>query len=230
MKHAITPLVLSTATFGLMLGVAENAQASGLIRNVTATTPGYTLSGQGNINATTNGYGLQGTPANSPSLTATHAGSNFTTPATTATNAWRSAPNSTSPISSLIIQFDFNRIYNLAGFSFWNVGGNANFNQGIKDVTIEYRLGTTGTWTTLSGAPTSFAIGASSGNVSAQQFSFTPVLATNVRFRSMTNQGASGLNNRVGFSEIQFTSIPEPSSTLALLALGLAGVGLKKRV
>jgi hypothetical protein len=42
--------------------------------------------------------------------------------------------------------------------------------------------------------------------------------------------GLSGLNNRIGFNEIQFRSIPEPSSTLALLALGLAGVGLKKRI
>ncbi|WP_253852458.1 PEP-CTERM sorting domain-containing protein, partial [Microcystis aeruginosa] len=43
----------------------------------------------------------------------------------------------------------------------------------------------------------------------------------------MTNYGASSSNNRIGFSEIQFRSIPEPSSTLALLALGLGGVGLR---
>jgi hypothetical protein len=226
-KHAITPLVLSTATFGLMLGVAENAQASGLIRNVTATTPGFTGTAQGNINATTNGAGL---PLNTPSLTGNHAATNTTT---TNTNAWRSAANSTTnPISSGTIEFAFNRIYNLAGFSFWNIGGTGSVpNQGINTVTIEYRLGTGGTWTTLSGAPTSFAIGSSSGSVSAQPFSFTPVLATNVRFRNMANYGGlSGLNNRIGFNEIQFRSIPEPSSTLALLALGLAGVGLKKRI
>ncbi|MCA2709955.1 MAG: PEP-CTERM sorting domain-containing protein [Microcystis sp. M015S2] len=219
MKHAITPLVLSTATFGLMLGVPQNAQASGLIRNVTATTNLVGATTSSNLLFTTNGAGL---PLGTPSLTGTHE-------ASTGTNAWRSANN--FPSSTGVFEFAFNRIYNLAGFSFWNSGGGTvAADVGINAVKIEYRLGTGGTWTTLSGAPSSFAKGASSGNVAVQQFSFTPVLATNVRFSNMTNQGGSGSNNRIGFSEIQFRSIPEPSSTLALLALGLAGVGLKKRI
>ena len=217
MKLAITPLVLSTATFGLMLGVPQNAQASGLIRNVIPTTGIGT--GFGNINLTTNGAGLQGPPVNKPSLTGDHA-------PTTASNSWRSV---VAPAATGTIEFAFNRIYNLAGFSFWNVGGNSFAPQGIKNVTIEYKLGG-GTWTALSGAPTTFLIGPLSGNVTPQQISFTPVLATNVRFTNMTNQGGIGSNNRIGFNEIQFRSIPEPSSTLALLALGLAGVGLKKRI
>jgi hypothetical protein len=70
------------------------------------------------------------------------------------------------------------------------------------------------------------------GAVSAQQVSFSPVYATNVRFINMSNHGGTGSNYRLGFNEIQFTSIPEPSTTLALLALGLAGMGLglRKRI
>jgi len=46
------------------------------------------------------------------------------------------------------------------------------------------------------------------------------------------NAGNATANNRIGFSEIQFagTKIPEPSSLLALLAFGLAGVSLGKRI
>ncbi|AKV68573.1 hypothetical protein MICAF_4370002 [Microcystis aeruginosa PCC 9807] len=48
----------------------------------------------------------------------------------------------------------------------------------------------------------------------------------------MRNAGNATANNRIGFSEIQFagTKIPEPSSLLALLAFGLAGVSLGKRI
>ena len=219
MKLAVAPLVLSTATFGLMLGVSQNAQAAGLIRNVTASTNISTASGW-DIQNTTNGRGLQGPPLNQPTLTGTHASS-------AGSNAWRS--NSSTYTGN--IEFNLNKIYNLAGFSFWNLGGGAQTTlQGIKNVTIQYKLGTAGAWTTLTGAPTSFAKGASSGSVAVENFNFAPVYATHVRFSNMTNWGSTGTFNRLGFSEIQFTSIPEPSSTLALLALGLAGVGLRKRV
>ena len=238
MKLAITHLVLSTATFGLMLAVPQNAQASGLIRNVTTTQSGFGLASPTTVTSViTNGFGLQGPPLNRPSLTGNHALSNVGS--TSATNSWRSgAVTVTSgPLSTMVLEFAFNRIYNLAGFSFWNLGGSSTLaDQGIKTVTIEYKLGS-GSWTTLTGAPTSFAKGtsATTGTISAQVFDFSsPVYATNVRFRNMSNFGgtATGGNNRLGLSEIQFTSIPEPSSTLALLALGLAGMGLglRKRV
>jgi hypothetical protein len=229
-KLAITHLVLSTATFGLMLAVPQNAQAAGLIRNVTPTT-NFTTGTLGSLAATTNGVGLQGPPLNKPTLTGTHAATN--TGANI--NAWRSALNSAFPISSLTIGFAFNRIYNLAGFSFWNLGGDTtSANQGINAVTIQYSSNNGGTWTTLtdSGVPASFSKGPATvgGVVSAQQVSFSPVYATNVRFINMSNYGATGNNYRLGFNEIQFTSIPEPSTTLALLAFGLAAVGLRKRI
>lgn len=213
-----------------MLAVPQNAQAAGLIRNVTATVSGAGDAQQGNINYTTDGAGLIGPPANTPSLTGDHE-------ATSTTNAWRSGRLDLLPspgVTGITINFAFNRVYNLAGFSFWNAGGNATLaNQGIKNVTIEYSSNNGGTWTTLTGAPGSFAAGSSTTGslVSVQQVNFSPVLATNVRFKDMTTQGTNtALNNRLGFNEIQFRSIPEPSSTLALLALGLVGVGLRKRI
>ena len=227
MKLAITHLVLSTATFGLMLAVPQNAQAAGLIPNVTASAPGFTAGSLGSLAATTNGTGLA---SNTPSLTGDHAQTNTgTTP-----NAWRSSLLTGSTVGNVIINFAFGRIYNLAGFSFWNLGGDTGAaNQGINGVTIQYSSNNGGNWTTLTdpGVPASFSKGPATGVVSAQQVSFSPVYATNVRFINMSNHGATGVTNyRLGFNEIQFRSIPEPSSTLALLAFGLAAVGLRKRI
>jgi hypothetical protein len=105
---------------------------------------------------------------------------------------------------------------------------------GINTVTIQYSSNNGGNWTTLTGpgVPAFFTGGPTTGVVSAQQVSFSPVYATNVRFINMSNHGGTGTNYRLGFNEIQFTSIPEPSTTLALLALGLAGMGLglRKRI
>lgn len=228
MKLAITHLVLSTATFGLMLAVPQNAQAAGLIRSVTATAPGFTTNSQGSLAATTNGVGL---PLNRPSLTGTHAATNT---GMTDPNAWRSSLLTGSTVGNVTINFAFGRIYNLAGFSFWNLGGDmTSAGQGINAVTIQYSSNNGGNWTTLTdpGVPASFSKGPATGVVSAQQVSFSPVYATNVRFINMSNHGATtAVNYRLGFNEIQFTSIPEPSTTLALLALGLAAVGLRKRI
>lgn len=226
MKLAITHLVLSTATFGLMLAVPQNAQAAGLIRSVTATAPGFTTNSQGSLDATTNGFGLQGPPLNRPTLTGTHAQTNTSTNP----NAWRSSVPALGTIGNVTINFAFGRIYNLAGFSFWNLNGVS----GINAVTIQYSSNNGGDWTTLTdpGVPAFFTGRPATGDVSAQQVSFSPVYATNVRFINMSNHGGTGSNYRLGLNEIQFTSIPEPSTTLALLALGLAGMGLglRKRI
>lgn len=225
MKLAITHLVLSTATFGLMLAVPQNAQAAGLIPRVTANVvTGGT--GFGGIGLTTNGAGLIGPPVDQPTLTGNHSSS-------INTNSWRSGLLDASTVGQAVIQFTFPRVYNLAGFSFWNLGGTtALANQGINGVTIQYSSNNGGTWTPLTGAPQSFLKGTATAPVPVETFNFTPVFATNVRFINMSNQGATGTSYRLGFNEIQFTSIPEPSTTLALLALGLAGMGLglRKRI
>jgi hypothetical protein len=234
MELTIKTLVLSTATFGLMLGVTQNAQAATLIPGVTAST---TIIGQSSplwdLNDTVNGKGL---PGNTPSLTGNHL------PSQTG-NSWRSAIlNNTqgTTIPSGTITFNLNGSYNLSGFTFWNLGGGSEelTRQGIKNVTIQYSNNGGTTWSTLSGAPTSFTQGTFGNpgtNQTQQAFSFASVAVTNVRFTNLSNFGAFNnptTNNRIGFSEIQFagTKIPEPSSLLALLAFGLAGVSLGKRI
>jgi hypothetical protein len=229
-KLTIKTLVLSTATFGLMLGVAQNAQAATLIPGVTAST---NISTQWALINAVNGQGL---PGNTPSLTGNHVESLIS-------NSWRSAILSNTQgttIPSGTITFNLNGSYNLSGFTFWNLGGSSAelSRQGIKNVTIQYSNNGGTTWSTLSGAPSVFAqgtFGSPATSQTPQQFSFASVAATNVRFTNLSNFGGftnPGANNRIGFSEIQFarTEIPEPSSLLALLAFGLAGVSLGKRI
>ena len=229
MKLTIKTLVLSTATFGLMWGVAQNAQAATLIPGVTAST---NISTQWSLNDAVNGQGL---PGNTPSLTGDHGESLID-------NSWRSGiltNTQGTTIPSGTITFNLNGSYNLSGFTFWNLGGGSAelTRQGIKSVTIEYSNNGGTTWSTLSGAPMSFTQGTFDPffNQTPQTFSFVSVAATNVRFTNLSNFGGfdnPGANNRIGFSEIQFaaTKVPEPSSLLALLAFGLAGVSLGKRI
>jgi hypothetical protein len=217
MKVAIAPIVLSTASLGLMLGVAQNAQAA-LIPNITASTNmGSAFST--NIANTVNGAGL---PSNTPSLTGSHA-------AATVTNAWFGTALTGN------ITFNLNGSYSLAGFSFWNFNGQRTV--GIKGVTVQASTNGT-TFTTIAGAPTQFAIAAANfAAENPQTFSFSsPVTASFVRFVVASNWGSTA----TGFSEVQFNgtpaqppgpqSVPESSSLLALLAFGLAGVGFRKRM
>ncbi|MFM7478136.1 MAG: hypothetical protein ACKO2T_21100, partial [Microcystis aeruginosa] len=77
MKLTIKTLVLSTTTFGLLWGVAQNAQAATLIPGVTAST---NISTQWSLNDAVNGQGL---PGDTPSLTGDHGQSLIG-------NSWRS--------------------------------------------------------------------------------------------------------------------------------------------
>ena len=205
MKLAIKPLVVSTAALSLMFGVAQNAQAA-LITGITASTD---MGSNGtNIINTVNGQGL---PSNTPSLTGAHQ-------TATEGNAWLGNQSTGN------ITFNLNGSYSLDGFSFWN--WNNNNLVGIKDVTVQSSTNGT-TWTTIAGAPTQFAIAANAPQ-SPEQFSFSPVTASFVRFVVSSNWGGSF----AGFSEVQFhgTPVPEPSALLALLAFGLGGVSLRKRL
>lgn len=170
------PLSLSSAGF------------RSIIPRVTAKTSIVGQSGW-NIENTVNGVGL---PSNTPSLTANHAISG-------GTNSWRSA----SSVYTGIIEFIFPRAYNLAGFVFWNLGGGTQIVlQGINRVSIEYKSDI-GSWIALNGAPSSFAQGLVA-TIRPQSFNFSPVFTSGVRFSNMTNHGGLSLNNRLGFSEIQF--------------------------
>lgn len=169
-----------------------------IIPNVIAAS-NFENGGIGSLAAVVNGTGLPGNVPSLTNLSATHGVSNTgPTP-----NAWRSAILNSGNVRTVFISFNFLRGYNLAGFSFWNLNGG----QGINAVTIQYSSNNETTWTTLtgSGVPTSFAAAAVTGSVSPQQFSFSPVYATNVRFVNMTNHGSVGTNTfRLGLNEIQF--------------------------
>jgi hypothetical protein len=226
MKLTTKSLVLSTATFGLMLGVAQNAQAGRLITGVTATLTGTTSNWL--LDNVTNGSGL---PGNKSSLGGIHALSDIT-------NAWRSN-NTTFPLAAPIsITFKLGTVpQDLLGLSFWNMTGIAGLtSMGVQGANFQYSTDNAANFTAL--APTAF-----NGVASAWTGSFTrggttvsgPETVdfnlvkgvTHVRLNITSNYGQA---QRVGFNEIAFKSIPEPSASLALLGLGLAGVGLRKRI
>lgn len=211
MKLDITPLALSTATLGLMLGVAQNAQASVIVSTSMATQTGF------NIINTVNGAGLEPN-----SVGPLHVASSATSFGT----SWQS-DNVTGTIT---FQFTGVTPVILGGFKFWNLSGTGNTpNRGLRNVWVQYNDGTT--WKDLLGTTTNpfvFAQGANVGTAvgPSNDIDFAGVLATQVRFNVRSNYGGA----RSGFAEIQFKTIPEPSASLALLALGLAGIGLGKRI
>ena len=214
MKLAITPLVLSTATFGLMLVVAENAQAFDLIPKVTVQTTMGTQPGFDIVN-TVNGAGLVPN-----SVGPLHVASQLNTNNST---FWQAGGITGS------ITFGFGRVYNLVGFNFWNLNGPGQTRfRGINGVQIQYSTDGTNFFN-IAGAPTNFNQGVETLVARLpQEVNFAPVRASHVKFNVQSNFGGGQV--RSGFAEIQFKSIPEPSSTLALLALGLAGIGLRKRI
>jgi hypothetical protein len=210
-KLDITPLALSTATLGLMLGVAQNAQASVIVSTSMATQTGF------NIINTVNGAGLEPN-----SVGPLHVASSATSFGT----SWQS-DNVTGTIT---FQFTGVTPVILGGFKFWNLSGTGNTpGRGLRNVWVQYNDGTT--WKDLLGTTTNpfiFAQGANVGTAvgPSNDIDFARVLATQVRFNVRSNYGGA----RSGFAEIQFKTIPEPSASLALLALGLAGIGLRKRI
>lgn len=175
---------------------------------VTVTQSGFGLTSPVVLtSAITSGLGLA-LPVSDPNVfTTVHGASNLgATP-----NAWRSNPASGfNAISTMVLTFAVSGAYNVAGFSFWNLGGSTvSADQGISSATIEYQT-LSGSWVALSGpgVPSSFNKGSNSlTSISAQVITFpAPVATTSIRFRNMSNFGglATSLNNRIGFSEIQF--------------------------
>jgi hypothetical protein len=182
-----------------------------LINGVTATT---NIGGNpDSLNNIVNGAGL---PGNTPSLTGIHVrGSSG--------NNWVGGRVTGD------ITFNLNGYYSLDGFSLWNFNGNNR--AGVKGVNI--LTSTDGTnFTTVAGAPTQFAIGASGVSESPEVFSFAPVDASYVRFQVLSNYGFGGS----GLSEVQFdgspttTSVPEPLTILGTLMGFGSGAALKRRL
>ncbi|MDB9433764.1 discoidin domain-containing protein [Microcystis aeruginosa] len=220
MKLTTKSLVLSTATFGLMLGVAQNAQAGRLITGVTISGTSPNLTENWAVGNVINGSGL---PGNTPRLQGTHALS-------ASTNAWRTnSGNLPSVANPLSITFQLGAVpTDLGGLSFWNLTGpsSGSFStaMGVQNANLEYSTDGTNFSSLWTGSFTQGTITASG----PQKIDFNPVEGvTHVRLNITSNHGQA---QRVGFNEIAFKSIPEPSASLALLGLGLAGVGLRKRI
>ncbi|MFN6185092.1 MAG: PEP-CTERM sorting domain-containing protein [Microcystis sp.] len=215
MKLTTKSLLLSTATFGLMLGVAQNAQAGRLITGVTATS----LTGTGSNWALANVTNGSGLPGNQPSLGGVHALSS-------SANAWRSFNTAGAQLAAgnvISITFQLGTIpTDLIGFSFWNTTGADSTTIGVRNASLGYS--TNGTTFTSAWTGTFAQGGTTPGG--PELINFNLVKATYVRLNITSNYGDG---QRVGFNEISFKSIPEPSASLALLGLGLAGVGLRKR-
>lgn len=219
MKLTTKSLVLSTATFGLMLGVAQNAQAGRLITGVTISGTSPNLTQNWAVGNVINGSGL---PGNTPRLQGTHALS-------ASTNAWRTnSGNVPSVANPLSITFQLGAVpTDLIGLSFWNLtgpsSGGLSTAMGVQNANLEYSTDGTNFSSLWTGSFTQGTITASGPEV----VNFSLVKATHVRLNITSNHGQA---QRVGFNEIAFKSIPEPSASLALLGLGLAGVGLRKRI
>lgn len=191
---------------------SSSAQAA-IIGGVTATSSFSTVAGS--LANTVNGAGLAD---NVPSLTGTHA-------TASASNVWVGSG------SSGVVTFDFQSVYNLAGFSFWN--WNADPMWGIRNLTIT--TSTDGTdFSALGGSPTSFAAGANTAPTPVQLFTVAPTAARYLRFNINDTYGA------VGFAEAQFDgnpvgavpvgAVPEPLTILGALTAAGFGAGFKRRL
>lgn len=195
----------------ILLMLAGTANAT-YITGVTATT--NMSSGFGtNIANTVNGAGLS-----SLDLTATHAG-------TIPSNSWVSSGTTTGSIF-----FDLGLSFSVDSFSFWNQNGGGPGSlgsTGIDSLNIFYSADGA-TFTSLFGGVSTFAQVPGSVSLSPEIFSFSAVDARYIRFDVLSNHGDI---SQTGFAEIAFnatTSVTEPS-TIALLGLGLAGIGFSRK-
>jgi hypothetical protein len=134
------------------------------------------------------------------------------------TNAW------TGTVATGTVTFTLGSLYSLDGMAVWNF--NANNTAGVQAVTVS---GSTDgvNFSVISGAPTSFAIGANFASESAQTFSFSTT-ASFIRFNIASNHGFTG---PTGLSEVMFTTAtaaPEPT-TCTLLGAGLTALAYLRR-
>ena len=178
------------------------ASHASVVTGVTASTNLGTNFGS-NITHITDGTGLS-----SYSLSATHN-------AGTTGNAWVGR----STVGT--IDFNLHGSYALTTLAVWNL--NANFpSYGIKALTISSSIDGI-TYTSLAGAPTVFAMGASNTSELAEIFSLgVATTASYVRFSVASNYGGAA----AAMSEVMFdttpiaTTVPEPAS-LALVGFTL---------
>jgi len=157
--------------------------AQDIINPVSATT---TLSAQfgSSLDNTINGAGLDVFP----SLSASHGGTN-------PGNAFYA----TNEVGT--IDFDLGGSYLVDGLSFWNVNAPGPGQAGIQEVVISYSEDGV-TYTPIPGSPSTFAQVVTPTSP-AEQFSFTEVSASFIRFDVVSNYGDPG--NLVAFAEVAFS-------------------------
>tara|TARA_R110000787_G_scaffold81036_2_gene175940 strand:- start:97040 stop:98293 length:1254 start_codon:yes stop_codon:yes gene_type:complete len=164
---------------------SEAVVVENVINPVSATT---TLTAQfgSSLNNTINGIGLDAFP----SLSATHEG---TTPGNSflATNE----PGS--------IDFDLGGSYLVDGLSFWNINAPGPGQAGIQEVVVSFSEDGI-TYSPITGAPSTFAQ-VMTGTSPAEQFSFTEITASYIRFDVVSNYGDPG--NLVAFAEVAFSGV-----------------------
>lgn len=124
------------------------------------------------------------------------------------------------------IDFNLHGTYDLNRLAVWNFNGAST--AGVKNLSI--LTSTDGVnYSSLVGAPGVFAQGADFASEIAQQFTFTPVTASYVRFNITSNYSSTIFT---GLSEVAFGSVdvpvPEPSA-LALFAVGATGFAARRR-
>ena len=167
-----------------------------VINPVTATT---TLAAQfgSSLDNTINGAGLDVFPTLSGTHEATNPGNAFY------------AINDTGSID-----FDLGGSYVVDGLAFWNANAPGPGQTGIQDVVISSSEDGV-TYTPITGAPSTFAQVMSPASV-VQQFSFTEVTASFIRFDVLSNYGDPG--NLVAFAEVAFSGVETLGVTDSVLA------------
>ena len=121
------------------------------------------------------------------------------------------------------ITYDLGGIFSLDSFQVWNYNEFGLPNRGFQDVVVTY--GETAALGSTLASVTTFAQATGANGFNGEVFSFAPISARFFKIESTSNYGDV---NETGLSEIQFNSVPEPSST-ALLGLGGLALILRRR-
>lgn len=116
------------------------------------------------------------------------------------------------------IVFDLGAVYSVDSFTIWNYAGVDNSD--IQDVTVNY-----GTTASLGSSLGGYTIPNSGSNPTTIPFS--TISARYIELDIATSY--SGDNQRLGFTEIEFNAVPEPSTAALLGLVGLALILRRRR-
>lgn len=186
---------------GMVLIAAASAAQAGVI-SVSDVTASSTF-GTYNVNNLVNGAGLTGTQ---------HDGN------------WENKWMTDSTVTGELI-FNLGSIYDISSASIWNYGGGCcGVNRSVKDLSVGVSLDGV-TYSSIG----SFTLGLPAGTPFAADTISLGATAQYIKFDLNSNYGSQ---QYTGLSEVQFeglmASVPEPAS-IALLTIGLAGLGLSRR-